>query len=82
MKARIVILAAGAALAVAGPAAQTGGATIPSDGGNTGAGTALPRAPLSSGTQSTVTHRAKARPHASTRAARLLHNPGLPAWIP
>jgi len=74
MKARMVILAAGAALAVAGSAAQTGGAA--------GTRTAPVRAQLSGGTQSPATHAAVTRSKASTRAARLLHNPGLPAWIP
>ncbi len=81
MKTRMAILTAGAALALAGAAAHAG-AAIPADGGNTGPGAALLRVPQSSGRQPVATHRVKARTHASTRAARLLHNPGLPAWIP
>jgi hypothetical protein len=76
MKTRMAILTAGAALALAGPAAHAG-AAIPADGGNTGPGAALVRTPQTAGKQPAAAQRAKA-----IRAARLLHNPGLPAWIP
>jgi hypothetical protein len=78
MKPRMILLTAAAAAALAGAATQIAG-TVPTDGPSSGSLNAL----------RTVQSKSKApsRQHAagaqiSARAKRLLHNPGLPPWIP
>jgi hypothetical protein len=73
----MILLTATAAAALAGAAAQTAGA-VPTDGPSSGSTAAL-RIVQSSGK---APYRKHAATQASTRAKRLLHNPGLPPWIP
>lgn len=77
MKPRMIVLTAAAAAALAGAAAQLG--AVPTDGPGSGSLNALPTVQSST--------KAPSRQHAagaqtSARAKRLLHNPGLPPWIP
>ncbi len=80
MNARMFMITAGAVVALVGPAAQSASALTPDDGGRLVP--AAQRVVQSGAKQPAKTSRGKAGSHGSTRASRLLHNPGLPAWIP
>jgi hypothetical protein len=74
MKPRMILLTAASAAALAGGAAA--GAVLADDGSS---GSPNVRMAKSS---SKAPHGQHAGAQTSARAKRLLHNPGLPAWIP
>ena len=78
MKPRMILLNAAAAATLAGAAAQIAGAA-PTDGPSSGSLNAL-RTVQSESKAPALGHAAGAQ--TSARAKKLLHNPGLPAWIP
>ena len=82
MNARMFVITASAVVALAAPAAQSASALTSGDGGNTRPAPATQRVVHSGANQPATTHRGNFGARAATRASRLLHNPGLPAWIP
>ena len=74
MKPRMILVATAAA---AGLAAATAAGVVLTDGGSSGSPNARMAQPSGK-----ASNRQLAGAQTSAKAQRLLHNPGLPAWIP